>query len=109
MTNDGKVKMISEEQANAQLQEVVKKANQQLPDNKVFETTEKWGIFACIVRILCFEGKFEGTIRNGKLYMAPENALKPLDGRRSKNNLIMEVDYKKKNSLPCASLCSRHY
>lgn len=30
MANDGKVKMISEEQANAQLQEVVKKANQQI-------------------------------------------------------------------------------
>lgn len=30
MANDEKVKMISEEQANAQLQEVVKKANQQI-------------------------------------------------------------------------------
>lgn len=30
MANDGKVKMISEEQANAQLQEVAKRANQQI-------------------------------------------------------------------------------
>ena len=27
--------------------------------------------------------------------MVPENAIKPLDGRRSKNNVILEVDYKK--------------
>ena len=62
---------------------------------KVSEAAEKWGISARRARILCAEGKVEGVIRKGKLYMVPENALKPLDGRRSKNNVIMEVDYKK--------------
>ena len=61
----------------------------------VSEAAEKWGISARRARILCAEGKVEGVIRKGKLYMVPENALKPLDGRRSKNNVIMEVDYKK--------------
>ena len=62
---------------------------------KVSEAAEKWGISARRARILCAEGKVEGVIRKGKLYMVPENALKPLDGRRSKNNVILEVDYKK--------------
>ena len=62
---------------------------------KVSEAAEKWGISARRARILCAEGKVEGVIRKGKLYMVPENALKPLDGRRSKNNIIMEVNYKK--------------
>ena len=62
---------------------------------KVSEAAEKWGISARRARVLCAEGKVEGVIRKGKLYMVPENALKPLDGRRSKNNVIMEVDYKK--------------
>lgn len=62
---------------------------------KVSEAAEKWGISARRVRILCAEGKIEGVIRKGKLYMVPENAIKPLDGRRSKNNLILEIDHKK--------------
>ena len=62
---------------------------------KASEAAEKWGISARRVRILCAEGKIEGVIRKGKLYMVPENAIKPLDGRRSKNNLILEIDHKK--------------
>ena len=55
---------------------------------KVSEAAEKWGISASRARILCAEGKVEGVIRKGKLYMVPETALKPLDGRRSKKNVI---------------------
>ncbi|MBR7132568.1 MAG: Fic family protein [Clostridia bacterium] len=62
---------------------------------KVSEAAQKWGISARRARILCAEGKVEGVIRKGNLYMVPENAIKPLDGRRSKNNIIFEVDYKK--------------
>lgn len=69
---------------------------------KVSEAAEKWGISARRARILCAEGKVEGVIRKGKLYMVPETALKPLDGRRSKNNVIMEVDYKKEK---LAAMC----
>ena len=62
---------------------------------KVSEAAQKWGISARRARILCAEGKVEGVIRKGNLYMVPETAIKPLDGRRSKNNVIAEVDYKK--------------
>ena len=62
---------------------------------KVSKAAEKWGISPRRVRILCAEGKIDGVIRKGKLYMIPENAIKPLDGRRSKNNLILEIEHKK--------------
>ena len=62
---------------------------------KVSEAAVKWGISARRVRILCAEGKVDGVIRRGKLYMIPENAIKPIDGRRSKNNLLVEIDHKK--------------
>ena len=52
---------------------------------KVSQAAEKWGISARRVRTLCAEGKIEGVIRKGNLYLIPSNAEKPLDGRRNKN------------------------
>lgn len=49
---------------------------------KVSQAAEKWGLSARRVRILCQENKIEGVIRKGNLYMIPENAQKPVDGRR---------------------------
>lgn len=49
---------------------------------KVSQAAEKWGLSARRVRILCQENKIEGVIRKGNLYMIPENAQKPADGRR---------------------------
>ena len=51
---------------------------------KVSQAAEKWGLSARRVRILCSEGRIEGAIKNGKLYMIPENATKPMDARRLK-------------------------
>ncbi len=51
---------------------------------KVSQAAEKWGISARRVRVLCSEGKIEGVIRKGNLYMIPENTPKPQDGRRNK-------------------------
>ncbi|MBQ0010411.1 MAG: Fic family protein [Ruminococcus sp.] len=48
---------------------------------KVSQAAEKWGLSPRRVRILCAEGKIEGCIRKGNLYMIPEDAEKPLDGR----------------------------
>lgn len=62
---------------------------------KVSQAAEKWGISARRVRILCAEGKVDGVIRKGKLYMIPENAEKPKDGRFSKSNIIDEIEEKK--------------
>ena len=61
---------------------------------KVSEAAQKWGISARRVRILCAEGKIEGVIRKGKLYMVPENAEKPRDGRRTQPTILEMVDEK---------------
>ena len=55
---------------------------------KVSEAAKKWGISARRARLLCAEGKVEGAMQKGKLYFVPENTIKPLDGRRKKNNTI---------------------
>ncbi len=49
---------------------------------KVSQAAEKWGLSARRIRILCSENKIEGVIRKGNLYMIPENAQKPADGRK---------------------------
>ena len=46
---------------------------------KVSKAAEKWGISTRRVRLLCSQGKIDGVIRKGNLYMIPENAMKPLD------------------------------
>lgn len=61
---------------------------------KVSKAAEKWGISDRRVRVLCSEGKIPGVIRKGNLYMIPENAQKPLDGRKSRAGVLAEVKQK---------------
>lgn len=61
---------------------------------KVSQAAEKWGISARRVRVLCAEGKIEGAIQKGKLYLIPENAQKPADGR-VKYNIFADIEAKK--------------
>lgn len=46
------------------------------------------------VLVLCAEGKIDGVIRRGKLYMIPANAQKPADGRLARVNLLAEIEAK---------------
>ena len=62
---------------------------------KVSEAAEKWGISSRRVRILCAEGKIAGIIRKGNLYMIPESAQKPADGRFTKPSLLDEIELKR--------------
>ena len=62
---------------------------------KVSKAAEKWGISTRRVRVLCAEGKIPGVIRKGNLYMIPENAQKPLDGRRSRAGILAEIEQKR--------------
>lgn len=62
---------------------------------KVSKTAENWGISPRRVRILCAEGKIPGVIRKGKLYMIPENAIKPADGRLARPAVFSIIDAKK--------------
>jgi len=69
---------------------------------KVSKAAEKWGISPRRVRILCAEDKIPGVIRRGKLYMIPENAEKPVDGRTTRNNPFAAIEQKKEklSSMP---------
>lgn len=55
---------------------------------KVSEIALKWGLSARRVRVLCEEGRIEGAIRKGKLYMIPVDAPKPQDGRSTAKSRI---------------------
>lgn len=62
---------------------------------KISQVAEKWGISPRRVRVLCAEGKIPGVIRKGKLYMIPEDAEKPADGRMTRNSIFSEIENKK--------------
>ena len=46
------------------------------------EVAEKWGITRRRVVVLCDEGKIEGAVQKGKIWLIPETASKPIDGRQ---------------------------
>ena len=62
---------------------------------KVSQAAEKWGLSPRRVRVLCAQGKIDGVIRKGKLYMIPANAQKPADGRLSRVRLLAEIETKR--------------
>lgn len=57
---------------------------------KVTEAAEQWGISDRRVRILCLQGKIEGVIQRGRSYLIPVNAVKPIDGRKTRHKDIPE-------------------
>ena len=62
---------------------------------KVSKAAEKWGISARRVRVLCAEGKIDGVVRRGNLYMIPANAAKPMDGRKGRTGLLLNIEKKR--------------
>lgn len=48
------------------------------------EIAEKWNISSRRVRILCGEGRVEGAIQKGALWLIPDNAQKPQELRRGR-------------------------
>lgn len=62
---------------------------------KVSAAAEKWGITPRRVRALCAEGKIEGVVRQGKLYLIPADAEKPTDGRRANRVLLARIEEKR--------------
>lgn len=57
---------------------------------KVSQAAEKWGISPRRVRLLCAQGRINGAIQKGKLYMIPDNAPKPIDARTLKGLKMSE-------------------
>ncbi len=50
------------------------------------ETAEKWGISRRRVTVLCDEGRIKGVTQKGNMWLIPENAKKPEDGRKVRFN-----------------------
>jgi len=79
---------------------------------KVSEAAKKWGITARRVRMLCEQGRIAGVERKGNLYMIPEDAERPVDGRTYGKNavkkkyrpLLEQVDALKKSLDGCRPL-----
>ena len=45
------------------------------------EMSEKWNISSRRIGVLCTEGRIEGAIKKGKMWLIPESAMKPVDAR----------------------------
>lgn len=45
------------------------------------EMSEKWGISARRIGLLCAQSRIEGVVKKGKTWLIPENAKKPADRR----------------------------
>ena len=58
---------------------------------KVSKAAEKWGISSRRVRILCAEGKISGVVQKGRMYLIPEDAKKPRDGRTKSSTVFEEI------------------
>ncbi len=49
------------------------------------EISEKWGISRRCVVVLCDEGRIGGAVQKGSMWLIPQNAQKPIDGRKREN------------------------
>ena len=47
------------------------------------QTSEKWGISARRIALLCEQERIEGVIKKGKTWLIPEDAKKPADKRKN--------------------------
>lgn len=65
----------------------------------VKQTAERWGISERRVRLLCSEGRVEGAYREGRSWMIPAEAVKPLDGRRKDHPDLIATVHEKKARL----------
>lgn len=54
----------------------------------VKQIANKWGISDRRVRVLCEQGKIEGVTKEGRNYLIPANAIKPIDGRAIRGKII---------------------
>lgn len=46
------------------------------------EASKKWGISKRRVQVLCSEGRIDGAMKVGMVWVIPERAIKPEDKRR---------------------------
>lgn len=49
------------------------------------ELSEKWNISTRRIGVLCAEGRVTGAIKKGKMWLIPDDAIKPADARMKEN------------------------
>lgn len=54
----------------------------------VKQAAEQWELSDRRVRVLCQQGRIEGVIKNGRAYLIPADALKPIDARSLRGKTI---------------------
>ncbi len=52
------------------------------------ECAEKWGISQRRVAIYCKEGRIDGAVVRGRMWLIPEKAKKPEDPRRARKKVM---------------------
>jgi len=50
------------------------------------EISKEWNISSRRIGILCTEGRIDGAIKKGKMWLIPSDAKKPEDGRLKKKS-----------------------
>lgn len=69
------------------------------------EAADKWGITARRVQLLCSQGRIEGAVKKASVWLIPQEAEKPLDGRAGRKATRKKSD----NVLSGGIDCERHY
>ncbi len=49
------------------------------------EVSKKWNISSRRISVLCTEGRVDGAVKKGKMWLIPEDAKKPADARYKKH------------------------
>ena len=47
------------------------------------EMSERWGISARRIALLCEQGRIVGVVKKGKTWLIPQDAEKPIDKRKN--------------------------
>ena len=68
------------------------------------EAGEKWGLGIRIVTLYCAEGRIDGAVKKGNLWLIPQNASKPADGRRKKDTYALQEQGQDVDVRPFQSL-----
>ena len=50
------------------------------------EMSKKWNISSRRIGVLCTDGRIDGAIKKGKMWLIPADAEKPTDARFKSNN-----------------------
>lgn len=57
------------------------------------EIASKWNISSRMVAYYCEKERIAGAVKKGKTWLVPENARKPIDKRKSKEKVKVEIPY----------------